>query len=97
MNGCRRASGDTIEVINPATGEALATVPRGGPDDVADAVAAAEDAFPAWRDTSPSRRGQLLLDWAALCREHADELDLLERLEVGPAEMGPRRARWRGS
>ena len=30
--------GDTIAVINPATGETLATVPRGGPDDVSDAV-----------------------------------------------------------
>ncbi len=87
-------SGDTIEVLNPATGEAIASVPRSGADDIADAVAAAEDAFPAWRDTSPSRRGQLLLDWAALCREHAAELDLLERLEVGrvksiPARPGP--------
>jgi aldehyde dehydrogenase (NAD+) len=79
----------TISVINPATGETLATVPRGGPDDVADAVAAAADAFPAWRDTSPSRRGQLLLDWAALCREHAAEIDLLERLEVGRPKWGP--------
>ena len=79
----------TLEVLNPATGEALATVPRSGAEDVADAVAAAEDALPAWRDTSPSRRGQLLLDWAALCREHADELDLLERLEVGRPKWGP--------
>ena len=81
--------GDTIEVLNPATGEMIGTVPRSGADDVADAVAAAADAFPAWRDTSPSRRGQLLLDWAALCREHADELDLLERLEVGRPKWGP--------
>ena len=81
--------GDTIPVINPATGETLANVPRGGPDDVNDAVSAASDAFPAWRDTSPSRRGQLLLDWAALCRSHAAELDLLERLEVGRPKWGP--------
>ena len=74
--------GETLDVINPATGDVLASVPRGGADDVADAVAAASNAFPAWRDVSPSRRGQLLLDWAALCREHADEIDLMERLEV---------------
>ena len=80
--------GDTIPVLNPATGETLATVPRGGPDDVADAVSPRRTAFPAWRDTSPSRRGQLLLDWAALCREHAAELDLLERLEVGRPKWG---------
>ncbi|HTP22894.1 MAG TPA: aldehyde dehydrogenase family protein [Solirubrobacteraceae bacterium] len=81
-------TGETIAVINPATSETLANVPRGGPDDVADAVAAAEDAFPAWRDESPSRRGQLLLDWAALCRSHAHEIDLLERLEVGRPRWG---------
>ena len=81
--------GDTIGVINPATRETLANVPRGGPDDVDDAVAAAEDALPAWRDTSPSRRGQLLLEWASLCRSHAEELDLLERMEVGRPRWGP--------
>ncbi|MFZ1994810.1 MAG: aldehyde dehydrogenase family protein [Solirubrobacteraceae bacterium] len=82
-------SGETIDVINPATGETLAAVPRGSDDDVADAVAAAADAFPAWRDTSPSVRGQLLLRWAELCREHGAELDLLERLEVGRPSWGP--------
>src|SRR5690242_19236021 len=82
-------SGETIEVENPATGEVLASVPRSGADDVSDAVAAASDAFPAWRDVSPSRRGQLLLDWAELCRSHASELDLLERLEVGRPKWGP--------
>ena len=81
--------GETIDVINPATGETLAAVPRGSDDDVADAVAAAADAFPAWRDTSPSARGQLLLRWAELCREHAAELDLLERMEVGRPSWGP--------
>ncbi len=81
--------GQTIAVENPATGEVLAHVPRSGEADIADAVAAAEEAFPAWRDTSPSRRGQLLLDWAALCREHASEIDLLERLEVGRPKWGP--------
>ncbi|MGH2915204.1 MAG: aldehyde dehydrogenase family protein, partial [Solirubrobacteraceae bacterium] len=81
--------GDTIEVLNPATGEPLANVPRSGADDVAQAVAAAADAFPAWRDTSPSARGGLLLRWAQLCREHADELDLLERMEVGRPKWGP--------
>src|SRR5580704_11932414 len=80
---------ETISVINPATGDTLANVPRGGPEDVDDAVGAASDAFPAWRDLSPSRRGQLLLDWASLCREHAFEIDLLERMEVGRPKWGP--------
>src|SRR5438067_10766478 len=82
-------AGETIAVENPATGEVLAHVPRSREADVADAVAAASEAFPSWRDLSPSRRGQLLLDWAALCRSHAEEIDLLERLEVGRPKWGP--------
>jgi aldehyde dehydrogenase (NAD+) len=81
--------GETIDVLNPATGGVLASVPRSGSDDVADAVSAAADAFPAWRDLSPSRRGALLLDWAAQCRSHAADIDLLERLEVGRPKWGP--------
>jgi len=50
--------GETIEVINPATEDVLGHVPRSRDEDVADAVAAASDAFPAWRDLNPSRRGQ---------------------------------------
>jgi acyl-CoA reductase-like NAD-dependent aldehyde dehydrogenase len=96
-DGCQLVGGEwvasrdslAIEVLNPATGELLATVPRGGEADVADAVEAAEAAFPAWRDTSPSVRGALMLRWAELCREHAHELDLLERLEVGRPSWGP--------
>jgi aldehyde dehydrogenase (NAD+) len=81
--------GETITVINPANGKTLATVPRGGADDVRDAVSAAADAFAAWRDTSPTVRGQLLLRWAELCREHGAQLDLLERMEVGRPSWGP--------
>jgi aldehyde dehydrogenase (NAD+) len=81
--------GETITVINPANGEALAAVPRGGADDVQDAVTAAAEAFPAWRDTSPTVRGQLLVAWAQLCREHGEEMDLLERMEVGRPSWGP--------
>jgi acyl-CoA reductase-like NAD-dependent aldehyde dehydrogenase len=81
--------GETIAVINPATGETLASVPRGGERDIADAVGAAADAFGAWRDTSPSRRGALLLAWADLCRRHEHEISLLEQLEVGHPSWGP--------
>ena len=82
-------SGGVIEVINPATKELLSTVPRGDADDVDAAVGAAWEAFPAWRDTSPTLRGQLLYKWAELCRAHERELDLLERLEVGRPSWGP--------
>ena len=74
------ASGEVIEVINPATKELLSTVARGAADDVDVAVSAAAAALRSWRDTSPPLRGQLLYRWEEVCRVHEHEIDLLERL-----------------
>ena len=82
-------SGETIDVINPATREVLLRVPRGGPGDIDAAALAAADAFPAWRDTNPMVRADLLYRWAELLREHQRELDLIERMEVGRPHWGP--------
>jgi aldehyde dehydrogenase (NAD+) len=82
-------SGQTIEVVNPATGEVLLHVPRGTAADVDVAVAAATEAFPAWRDTSPSARAGLLFAWARLIEQHERELDQLESQEVGRPHWGP--------
>lgn len=79
----RGAGGDTIPVLNPATQEELARVPRGTKEDVDAAVAAATAAFPSWRDTHPSVRGRLLNRWADLCEERAEDLEVLENLENG--------------
>ncbi|WP_460776430.1 aldehyde dehydrogenase family protein [Microbacterium sp. GXF7504] len=85
------ADGGLIEVINPATREHLANVPRGGAADVDAAVTAGERAFPAWRDLSASVRAGLLFRWADLIDQHADALDELERREVGRPSWGPLR------
>lgn len=53
------ASGQTFDVVNPADQrEHIATYPRGNAADVADAVAAAKAAFPAWRDTPAPQRAE---------------------------------------
>jgi aldehyde dehydrogenase (NAD+) len=83
------ASGETFPVINPATGETIMDVPRGAAADVDAAVSAAAEAFPAWRDTSPSQRAALLMRWAELIEEHEQELDRLEISEVGRPHWGP--------
>jgi acyl-CoA reductase-like NAD-dependent aldehyde dehydrogenase len=83
--------GETIDVINPATQDVLLRVPRGGPEDVDAAVQAAAAAFPAWRDTNPMVRADLLYRWAELISEHQHELDLIERMEVGRPHWGPSR------
>src|SRR5215207_8897986 len=81
----RAAGGETIDVINPATGEVLGRVPRGGAED----VRAAEAAYPAWRDTNATTRGALIQRWAQLIDEHSTELDQLESQEVGRPSWGP--------
>jgi aldehyde dehydrogenase (NAD+) len=54
----------TFEVVNPSTEEILATVPRGTPDDVDDAVGAAETALGIWWRLTPENRGRLLYELA---------------------------------
>ena len=83
------AGGATIDVIDPATGEVLAAVPRGDSADVDAAVRAAEAAFPAWRDTSATARGAAIFRWARLVEEHLSALDRLESQEVGRPHWGP--------
>jgi 1-pyrroline dehydrogenase len=77
------ASGETMEVLNPATGEAIAEVPRGSADDVARAVEAAKKALPEWLETTPGERAEALLKLADLLDEHTEELAQLESTNVG--------------
>ena len=77
------SSGETMEVLNPATGEAIAEVPRGTADDVERAVEAAEKAWAEWQDKTPKDRMELLLALADVIDEHAEELARLESSNVG--------------
>jgi acyl-CoA reductase-like NAD-dependent aldehyde dehydrogenase len=74
---------DAIEAINPATEEILGSVPRCAAQDVAMAVAAARDAFPAWRRTPATARAALLHEAANQIQAHEDELVRLLTLEEG--------------
>ena len=77
------AEGGTMEVINPATGETIAEVPRGTQADVDRAVEAAKKAYEEWRDTTPGERAEMLLSFADLIDENAEELAELESRNVG--------------
>jgi aminobutyraldehyde dehydrogenase len=77
------SSGETMEVLNPATGEVIAEVPRGTAEDVERAVAAAQTAWDEWRWKTPKDRMELLLKLADLIDEHAEELARLESKNVG--------------
>src|SRR3712207_1300954 len=75
--------GETMEVVNPATGEVIAEVPKGSAADVERAVDAARKALPEWLDKTPKDRMELLLKLADVIDEHAEELAQLESLNVG--------------
>jgi len=77
------ASGERFDVLNPATGELLATVPAGGAADVDAAVAAARAALPVWQATPPSRRAELLWNLGTRIAELSDELATIEALDNG--------------
>jgi succinate-semialdehyde dehydrogenase / glutarate-semialdehyde dehydrogenase len=76
-------AGETFDVVNPATGEVIARVPRMGVPETRRAIAAAADAFPRWRSMLARERARILRRWADLMIEHADALAQLLTAEQG--------------
>jgi succinate-semialdehyde dehydrogenase/glutarate-semialdehyde dehydrogenase len=79
------ASGETVAIHNPATGELVDTVPKGTAEDVKRAVAAAEEAAVEWGKFSPPKRGACLTEAARLVLENEKELTQLLTREQGKA------------
>ena len=77
------------DVVNPATGEILASVPLADAAEVNTAVEAAARAFPDWRRTPPEDRIQPLFKLKMLLEEHIDEL---ARFAAGGVEAAGARA-----
>lgn len=89
-------SGRTLETINPATGEVLATVAEGAAADIDLAVAAARRAFEGgWSTVKPVERQRVLLRLADLVEANFDALVMLDVLDMGVpvGTLAPRRAR----
>ncbi|MDC8786387.1 aldehyde dehydrogenase family protein [Roseateles koreensis] len=74
LNGQLVASPSTFESLNPATGEVIGLVPQSTPEQVAQAVAAAKAAQPAWAARSDEERKALTLKVAAVIEANADHL-----------------------
>ena len=85
INGEERpaASGDTLDIINPSTGEVYATSPNSGPADVDAAFQAAAAAFETYRWTTPSERQRFLLRLADVIEANAEELVGIESENTG--------------
>ena len=79
------ASGEVLEVEDPAHRRPIAEVPRGRSEDVARAVNAADEAFRAWSRTIPRERGRLLLRIADALETRIEELARMIALETGNA------------
>jgi succinate-semialdehyde dehydrogenase/glutarate-semialdehyde dehydrogenase len=73
----------TLEVIDPATGEALCEVADATPDDAMRALDAAVDMQDEWRKVTPIDRGEILRKAFEKLTERADDLALLMTLEMG--------------
>jgi 1-pyrroline dehydrogenase len=70
-------------IINPATGETIAEVPKGTEADVDRAVKAARKAYTEWFETTPRERSEMLLKLADAILADADELANIESANVG--------------
>jgi gamma-glutamyl-gamma-aminobutyraldehyde dehydrogenase len=79
------ASGQRFATVNPATGDQLAEVAKGGPADVDAAVGAARRAADdgRWSRLGPGDRKRILVRWADLIEANGNEIGLIETLDAG--------------
>jgi acyl-CoA reductase-like NAD-dependent aldehyde dehydrogenase len=74
---------ESIQVIEPATEEVMAELPRAGVEETDAAVARAREAFPAWRAMPPAERSALLHGLANALEQRNDDLAQLEARNAG--------------
>ncbi|MCH4824747.1 NAD-dependent succinate-semialdehyde dehydrogenase [Planococcus halocryophilus] len=84
INGEWSNTGDgKIDVMNPATGEVVGSVPNGGEHEATAAIEAASTAFPEWSKTTAYYRAELLMKWHDLLLEHKEEIGKILTKEMG--------------
>lgn len=76
-------SNETMDVINPATGEVIAQVASGGSRETKEAIAAADAAFQEWKNTTAFDRAQYMKKVSELMRERAEDLAKTITMEMG--------------
>ncbi len=84
------AMSDTLTVLEPATEQPLAEIPRGGAEEADAAVAAAQAAFPAWRAVSSTDRAKLLARLSEALDREREPLARLEARNAGKPISGAR-------
>jgi len=77
------ASGETTQIIDPATGNVYAEAPKSNQADVDAAMKAAANAFEEWKETTPSERQRALLKIADAIESRAEEFIAIESKNTG--------------
>ncbi|WP_219895059.1 aldehyde dehydrogenase family protein [Aquisediminimonas profunda] len=88
INGKLVSTPTNFEVLNPATEEVIARAPCATRDLLRDAVTAARNAFPIWRDTPIAERQRVVRQIGTAIETNADALKRLLTLEQGKARAG---------
>ena len=83
INGQWVAGSARLDVHDPATGAKLADVANLGPQDAETAIAAANAAWPAWREKTAKERSILLRKWYDLLMAHQEDLGRIMTAEQG--------------
>ncbi|RJF96580.1 5-carboxymethyl-2-hydroxymuconate semialdehyde dehydrogenase [Noviherbaspirillum cavernae] len=83
INGKRVESREVFETRNPATNEVLAEVAAGGAEEIAAAVQAAKDAFPAWAAKPAAERAKLMRNLGELITKNVPEIAEMETNDTG--------------
>src|SRR5450631_2343041 len=73
----------TFNVVNPATGARIGTIPHMGASETRRAIEAANKAWPAWRSKTAKERSAIIRKWSELQLAHADDLALILTSEQG--------------
>ncbi|MEQ8666932.1 MAG: NADP-dependent succinate-semialdehyde dehydrogenase [Rhodospirillales bacterium] len=76
-------SGETFDVLNPATGKKLGTVPKMGAKETRRAIKAADKSWAGWRSLLAKERAAILRKWFNLMMENAEDLAVLMTAEQG--------------
>ena len=86
----KSSSGETYDVINPATEEVIGMVSKANSEDIQKALKSAEKGLKIWRNTSPWERSKIIRKISELMKQRVDVLSKWLTLEVGkPLTEGP--------
>ena len=77
------SKGERVDIVNPANQRVIGTCPISTKDEIDAAVAAAQEAFPSWRETTPLARVRCLFRMKEILEERFEEVSRVQTMEHG--------------